>query len=334
MAIDIGRRHFLTALGGAAVSWPLSVQAQQPDRTRRIAVLTALRADDLETKANISAFRKELESRGWLEPRNLHIEYRFAAGDRELLPSLARELIALEPDVIVAQATEVIATVTQQTKTIPIAFNNASDPIGSGFVVSLAHPGGNVTGFLLYEEGILGKWLLMLKEIAPRLTRARLVANPATTPFDYYRRSAEAAAQQLGTELVLIPLVGAASDIERAVASFATAGNGGLIILPDITTTNRRDIIIALAAQYHMPAVYPFRFFVDAGGLMSYGVDRPDIYRLSATYVDRILRGAKPADLPVQAPTKFETVVNLKVAKAIGLTVPPSLLIRADEVIE
>jgi putative tryptophan/tyrosine transport system substrate-binding protein len=328
------RREFITLIGGAT-AWPLAARAQQVvDRVHRVAVVTALSADDPETKANMAAFRHELESRGWLEGRNLHIDYRFATVDREQLASLVRELIAAQPEVIVAQATEVTAAVVRQTKTIPIVFNNASDPIGSGFIASLAHPGGNVTGFLLYEEGIVGKWLLMLKEIAPHLTRAGLVANPATTPFDYYRRSAEAVAQPLATELVFIPLVGADSDIERAVASFAAAGNGGLIVLPDISTTGRRDIIIAVAARYGVPAVYPFRFFVDAGGLMSYGVDRPDIYRLSATYVDRILRGEKPADLPVQEPIKYQTVVNLKTAKAAGLGVPSSLLVRADEVIE
>jgi putative tryptophan/tyrosine transport system substrate-binding protein len=328
------RREFITLTGGAAAGWPLAARAQQPDRMHRIAVLTALSADDPETKANMAEFRRELERRGWLEERNLHIDYRFATGDREQLTSMARELITLQPDVIVAQATEVTAAVVQQTRTIPIIFNNASDPIGSGFIASLAHPGGNVTGFLLYEEGIVGKWLAMLKEIAPHLTRVALVANPATTPYDYYRRSAEAAAQSLGTELVLIPLVGADPDIERAVTSFAAAANGGLVALPDISTTRRRDIIIALAAQYRLPAVYPFRFFVDAGGLMSYGVDRPDIYRLSATYVDRILRGERPADLPVQAPIKYLTVVNLKTAKAMDFDVPSSLLVRADEVIE
>jgi putative ABC transport system substrate-binding protein len=247
---------------------------------------------------------------------------------------VARELIALQPEVIVTQATQVTAAVARQNKTIPIIFNNASDPIGSGFVASLARPGGNVTGFLLYEEGIVGKWLSMLKEIAPRLTRAGLVANPATTPFDYYRRSAEAAAQPLAAELVLIPLVDADPDIERAVASFAAAGDTGLIVLPDISTTGRRDLIISLAARYRLPAVYPFRFFVDAGGLMSYGVDRPDIYRLSATYVDRIQRGEKPADLPAQEPIKYQTVLNLQTAKSMGFDVPSSLLVRADEVIE
>jgi putative ABC transport system substrate-binding protein len=327
------RREFIV-LGGAAAAWPLAAPAQQVDRVRRVAVLTALSPEDPETKANMTAFRQELERLGWVEGRNLHTDYRFAAGDREQIASLARELIALQPEVIVAQATEVTAAVARGTKTIPIIFNNASDPIGSGFVASLAHPGGNVTGFLLYEEGIVGKWLLMLKEIAPHLTRAGLVANPATTPFDYYQRSAEAAAKPLGTELVFISLTGADPDIERSVASFAASGNGGLVVLPDISTTARRDIIIALAARYRVPAVYPFRFFVDAGGLMSYGVDRPDIYRLSATYVDRILRGEKPADLPVQEPIKYQTVVNLKTAKSTGFDVPSSLLVRADEVIE
>ena len=282
------RRDFIKGIVGSAAAWPLPARAQQSS-WRRIGLLTALSADDPETKANLTAFRQELERRGWLEQRNLHIDYRFAAGERERLAPLAQELIALQPEVIVAQSTEVVAALEQQTHTIPIVFTQVSDPIGSGFVASLAQPGGNVTGLLLYEDGIVSKWLAMLKEIAPRLTRAGLVANPVTTPFDYFRRSAEAVAQPLAIELVPIPLVGAAADIDRAVASFASPENGGLVVLPDPTTTFSRDLVIALAARYRLPAVYPFRFFVDAGGLKSYGTDRLDSFRLTASFVDRIL---------------------------------------------
>jgi putative tryptophan/tyrosine transport system substrate-binding protein len=264
----------------------------------------------------------------------LHIDYRFSAGDSEKLIVLTRELIALQPDVIVAQSTGVAVAVEWQTHAIPIVFNNVSDPIGSGLIASLVRPGGNSTGLLLYVDGIVGKWLAMLKEIAPQLIRAGLLGNPSTTPFEYFRRSAEAAAHSLGIEIVPIPVLGSAADIEHAFASFGSSENIGLVVLPDVTSTNWRQIIITLAAQYRLPAVYPFRFFVDGGGLMSYGTDRVDIFRLSAIFVDRILRGEKPADLPVETPVKYQTVVNLKTARAMGFSVPSSLLVRADEVIE
>jgi putative ABC transport system substrate-binding protein len=235
--------------------------------------------------------------------------------------------------VIFAHSTPIVAALQRESRTIPIVFVSVSDPIGSGFVASLARPGGNFTGLLQYEEGISGKWLAMLKEIAPRLARAALLANPKTTAYDYFLRAAEAAAPSLAIELVPKP-VETAGDIERAIESVARAPNGGLLLPPDTTTVLHRDLIIALAARHRLPAVYPFRVFVAAGGLMSYGTEQVDMFRQAASYVDRILRGAKPADLPVQAPTKFETAVNLKTAKALGLTVPPGLLVAADEVIE
>jgi putative tryptophan/tyrosine transport system substrate-binding protein len=242
--------------------------------------------------------------------------------------------MALQPDVIVAVTTPVVATLQRETRAIPIVFTSVSDPIGAGFVASLARPGGNLTCVLLFEAGIMGKWLEMLKEIAPRLTRAALIGNPKTTPFDYFQRAAEATAPSLAIELVPTAIENAEEDIGRAIESFAATANGGLVVLPDTTTLVRRDLVVALAARNRLPAVYPLRVFVESGGLMSYSIYVVDAYRLAATYVDRILRGTQPADLPVQAPTRYETVLNLKTAKSLGLEVPPSLLVRADEVIE
>jgi len=247
---------------------------------------------------------------------------------------LAKELVALQPDVILAHSTPVTAALQRESRTIPIVFAAVVDPIGSGFVASLPRPGGNITGVMNYEYSVTGKWLAMLKEIAPSLVRAAFVANPKTaTYYDYYLRAGETLAPSLGIEPVPT-FVENATDIERAIASFASARNGGLVVLPDVTTAVHRDLIIALAARHRVPAVYFARYFVAAGGLMSYGNDLVDVFRQAASYVDRILRGDKPADLPVQAATRFETVVNLKTAKTLGLTVPPGLLVAADEVIE
>jgi putative ABC transport system substrate-binding protein len=300
---------------------------------RRIGVVVSSAEDDLDMQARVAGFRQGLERLGWSEDRNARIDARFAAGNADQFQVLAKELIALQPDVIFAHSTPVVAALQRESRMIPIVFVSVSDPIGSGFVASLARPGGNLTGLLQYEEGIAGKWLAMLKEIAPRLARAALVANPKTTAYDYFLRAAQAAAPSLTIEVVSTP-VETTADIERAIESAARAPNGGLLLPPDTTTTVHRDLIIALAARHRLPAVYPFRVFVEAGGLMSYGTEQVAMFRQAALYVDRILRGAKPADLPVQAPTKFETVVNLKTAKALGLTVPPGLLVAADEVIE
>jgi putative ABC transport system substrate-binding protein len=280
------------------------------------------------------AFRQTLKQLGWSEDRNVDMDYRFAGGSSDRYQPLAQELIASRPDVIVATGTPITATLQRETRAIPIVFTTVSDPIGAGFVASLARPGGNITGLLNYEAGIIGKWLGMLKEIAPRVTRAALVGNPKTTPFHYFQRAAEAVASSLAIELVPATIENSEADIERVIESFAATANGGLIVLPDQTTTIRRDLIIALAARNHLPAVYPYRVFVDSGGLVAYTVQVLDSPRLAATYVDRILRGAKPADLPVQAPTKYETVLNLKTAKSLGIEVPPLLLVQADEVIE
>jgi putative ABC transport system substrate-binding protein len=330
----VNRRSFITLLGGAAAAWPLAARAQQPERMRRIGVLMPYAADDPEIKSRLTAFRQALERLGWSEGRNVQIDYRFAAGSSDRYLPLARELMALQPDVIVAVTTPVVATLQRETRAIPIVFTSVSDPIGAGFVASLARPGGNLTGVLLFEAGIMGKWLEMLKEIAPRLTRAALIGNPKTTPFDYFQRAAEATAPSLAIELVPTAIENAEEDIGRAIESFAATANGGLVVLPDTTTLVRRDLVVALAARNRLPAVYPLRVFVESGGLMAYSIYVVDAYRLAATYVDRILRGAQPTDLPVQAPTRYETVLNLKTAKSLGLEVPPSLLVRADEVIE
>ena len=325
------RRKFLGLVGGAA-SWPVVALAQQPEPMRRIGVLVGLAENDPEMKERLAGFRQGLEKLGWSEGRNVRIDYRFApAGTRAHL--LARELVALQPDVILAQSTPATAALKPETSTIPIVFAGVADPIGSGFVASLARPSGNLTGLLQYEEGITGKWLAMLKEIAPNLTRAALLANPRTAAFDYFLRSAKTLAPSLAIEVVPMPIENA-NDIERSIEGFAREPNGGLVLPPDTTTVIHRDLIIPLAARHRLPAVYAIRVFVAAGGLMYYGTDFVELYRQAASYVDRILRGAKAADLPVQLPTKFETVVNLKAAKALGLTVPQGLLVAADEVIE
>jgi putative ABC transport system substrate-binding protein len=327
------RRDFITLLGGAAASWPLAVRAQQTDRVRRIGVLIGYAEDDPETKVRLAAFRQMLEKRGWSEGRNVHIETRFAGSDSSKYEPLAKVLVATQPDVILAHTTPATAALQRESRVIPIVFANVSDPIGSGFVATLARPGGNFTGVLQYEASVVGKWLAMLKEIAPRLERVALVANPKTTAYDYFVRAAEAAATSLAIKLVPSP-VATATDIEHTIELFAGAPNGGLLLPPDGTTILHRDLLIALAARHKIPAVYAFDLFVVAGGLMSYGTNQVDVFRLAASYVDRVLHGDKPADLPVQAPTKFETIVNVRTAKALGITIPPGLLVAADEVIE
>jgi putative ABC transport system substrate-binding protein len=326
------RREFITMVGATA-AWPLRVSAQQADRVRRVGVLMGYAEEDRETKARLAAFQQRLEKRGWSEGHNLHIETRFVDSTRGNYEPLARELVATQPDVILAHTTLVAAALQGVSRGIPIVFVNVSDPIGSGFVANLARPGGDITGVLQYEASVVGKWLAMLKEIAPYLERVAFVANPKTTPYDYFLRAVEAAAKPLAIELVASP-VATAADIEHAVELFAGVPNGGLLLPPDSTIILHRDRVIALAARHKLPAVYPFHFFVAAGGLMSYGTNQDDMFRLAASYVDRVLRGDKPADLPVQAPTKFETTINVRTARALAITVPSGLLIAADEVIE
>jgi len=327
------RRQFITLLGGAAATWSLAARAQQPDRLRRIGVLMAIAENDPETRERVATFRKGLERRGWSEGRNVQIDYRFTAARPERIPGFAKELLALQPDVVLAHSTGVAAGLQRESRTIPIVFVNVSDPIGSGFIASMARPGGNLTGVLHLEASVVGKWLAMLKEIAPRLTRAALLGNRNTTAFNYFMQSAQAVAPSLAIELVP-GHIETAADIERTIEALARMPDGGLVLPPDATTITHRDLVLALVAKHRLPAVYAVQAFVAAGGLMSFGTDQNDMFRLAASYVDRILRGDKAADLPVQAPTKFETTVNLKTAKALGLTVPPGLLVAADEVIE
>jgi putative tryptophan/tyrosine transport system substrate-binding protein len=321
------RREFITLLGSAAAAWPLGASAQQPDRMRRIGVLWG------SERTALAAYLQRLERLGWSEDRDVRIDIRFVPGGMGLEQPLAKELVALKPDVIIAGSTPVVAALQRESRTIPIVFTSVSDPIGAGFVASLARPGGNVTGLLLYEASIAGKWLAMLKEIAPQVTRVAIVANPEDGPFGYFLRTLEALAPLVKVELVTSPVEGQA-DIERVIESFARVPNGGIITLPDTTLPLHRDLIIALAARHRLPAVYSRRSFVPAGGLMAYGAELVDLLPQAASYVDRILRGEKPADLPVQTPTKYETAINLKTAKSLGLVVPPGLLVAASEVIE
>jgi putative tryptophan/tyrosine transport system substrate-binding protein len=331
--LGIGRREFITLLGGGVAAWPLVARAQQGGPARRIGVLTGLAEDDPETQARLTGFRQGLERFGWSDGGNVRIHYRFAAASAEQARVLAKELVALQPDLILAHSDPISTALQRESRAIPIVFVGISDPVAAGFVASLPRPGGNLTGLMQFEASITGKWLAMLKEIAPRLARAALVKNTKTNDYEHFMRAAEGVAPSLAIELVSSH-VEKPADIARAIESLARVPDGGLVVLPDPTTLVHRDLIIALAARYRLPAVYSGRHFVVAGGLMSYGINRVDEFRQAASYVDRILRGDKPADLPVLAPTKYETVLSLKVAKIIGLEVPPSLLVRADEVIE
>jgi putative ABC transport system substrate-binding protein len=323
------RREFIALIGGAA-AWPLAARAQRVERLRRIAVLNNVAEGDPDTQVWIGAFRKRLDSLGWSE--GLKIDIRWGAGDLSRLRRYAEELVSTGPDVAFAESTPSIKALQQATRTIPIVFVGGSNPIGSGFVASLARPEGNITGFISFEPAIGGKWLGTLKEIAPRVTRAALIYNPQTHTGQYFQ-SIESAAQSLGVELVRVAFRDA-SDIERGIDDFARTPNGGLLVLSDPSNSLHRNLIVTLAARHRLPAVYPFRQFATTGGLVSYGVDRPDQYRRAAEYVSRILKGEKPAELPVQTPTKFELVINLKTAKALGLDVPLQLQQLADEVIE
>jgi len=324
------RREFITLLGGATVAWPLAAGAQQPERMRRIGVLMPYARDDTEGQARVTAFVQGLQKLGWIEGRNLQIEYRWDTGD---LQKAAAELVALSPEVIFASTTPAVAALQQATRSVPIVVAGVADPVSGGFVDSLAKPGGNITGFASYDYGMAAKWVELLKEIAPYVTHVGVIRDPTTTTGIGQLGAIQSAARSFGLEVS--PLGGRdAGDIERTVTEFAGGSNRGLIAAGSPLLSNHRDLIISLAARHRLPAVYPFRFFVTAGGLISYGPDSVDPSRQAAGYVNRILKGEKPADLPVQNPTKSELVINLKAAKALGLTVPPSLLSRADEIIE
>jgi putative tryptophan/tyrosine transport system substrate-binding protein len=328
------RREFITLLGGAAAAWPLAARAQQSEKTRRIGVLYAFAETDPEGQAWDAAFRKRLDELGWIDGRTVKIDYRWGAGSVDRMRLFAKELVRLNPDVLVAATTPATAALQAETHTIPIVFAVVSDPIGSGFVVSLAKPGGNITGFINIEASLSGKWLELLRQIAPSVSRAGFLFNPQTASYaQYYLDTFRAAAAVLKIEPIDAP-VHSVAEVETVMTKLGRESDAGVIVMPDTFTVVNRETIVSLANRDRLPAIYPFRIFAAAGGLLSYGIDLPDLYRGAATYVDRTLRGAKPEELPVQLPTKFETIVNLKTAKAIGLNIPQSLVIAADEVIE
>jgi putative tryptophan/tyrosine transport system substrate-binding protein len=327
------RREFITLLGGVAAAWPLIARAQQGERIRRIGVLMNTAADDREGQAGLAAFYKILQQLGWGVGQNVQIDIRWGENNGELDRKYATELVALAPDVILASGSPSVAALQHVTRTVPIVFVRVSDPVGGGFVDSLARPGGNATGFMLFEYSFSGKWLELLKQILPRLTQAVVLRDSTNRAGIGEFAAIQSVAPSLGVELRPVDTRDA-GEIERTLAAFARSANGGLIVTPSASVSVYRDAIMTLAARYKLPAVYGFRFNAIDGGLISYGPDRIDQFRRSAEYVDRILKGEKPADLPVQAPTKYELVINLKTAKALGLEIPPALLARADEVIE
>ena len=325
-------RALITLLGGAA-AWPVAARAQQAERMRRIGVLMNTAADDPEPAHSLATFVQRLQQLGWTDGRNVQIDTRWAAGDADRIRRYTVELVALAPEVIVVTGTAAMAPMLQATRTVPIVFANIADPVGAGFVDSMARPGGNATGFIQFEYSVSGKWLELLKELAPRVTRTAVIRDFGLTSGIGQFAVIQSVAPSVGVEVSPVS-VRDAGEIERAVTAFARPGNGGLILTASALSVVHRDLIIALAARHKLPAVYYRRAFVTSGGLISYGYDVVDQYRGAAGYVDRILRGEKPADLPVQAPTKYELAINLKAAKALGLDVPQSVLARADEVIE
>ncbi len=335
MAIDIGRRRFLARLGGTTAIWALPSSAQQSGRIRTIGFLMGL-ANDEESQARVKAFERELEKAGWTPGKDVRIEYRFADGDANRMRIFAEELVRLRPNVIVGHSTPVVAQLVQATRTIPIVFVVVADPVGSGFAASIARPDGNATGFTNLDATIPGKLLTMLSQITPKLSRVALMLNPNTVAqggqYSIYLNAFDAAASSFAVKAITAE-VHSAAEIERTMAELGNEPGTGLIVMPDNFTTVHRDLIVSLAAQCRIPAIYPYRYFVETGGLMSYGVDVVDLFRRSAEYVSRILRGANPGDLPIQAPTKFELVINVRTAKALGLVVPRILLAGADALI-
>jgi putative ABC transport system substrate-binding protein len=323
------RRQFITLLGGAT-AWPLAARAQQGERMRRIGVLMYLAADDADSPALVAAFARGLQELGWIEGRNIQIDYRWGGGDLDRVRRYAAELAALAPDVILVTSGSALAALQNATRTVPIVFASVSDPVGAGYVASLARPGGNTTGFSLFEYSISGKWLELLKQIAPGMTRAAVIRDPSITSGTGQFAAIQAVAPPLGVELTPIDARDA-GGIEQTIAGFA---RGGLIVTASPSAFLRRELIIATAARHRLPAVYPIRLYVANGGLISYGPDEIEQHRRAASYIDRILKGERPADLAVQHPTKYDLVINLKTAKALGLEIPPTLLARADEVIE
>jgi putative tryptophan/tyrosine transport system substrate-binding protein len=333
MALDVRRRKFIVLLGGAITAWPFAVRAQKLERARVVGVLIGTGENDPESKRRVEALQRGLLDAGWIEGRNIHFEYRYSNADAERMRRFALDVVGITPDVIVVHSNDFLAALRQTSSTIPTVFAQVGDPVGSGFIESLAHPGGNLTGFTTYESDIGGKWLQTLKEIAPRVTDALVLYDANIAANLAYLRSAEKAATANGIT-VIASAVRDPSELEHIIAAIPDQAHGGLVVLPSPMTGVNRDQIISFAAKYRLPAIFAFRFFALSGGLVSYGVDTSDLYRRAGSYVDRILKGERPADLPVQAPTKYELVINLKTAKALDLDVPPALLVRADEVIE
>jgi len=327
------RREFITLLGGV-VAWPITAGAQQTDRMRRIGVLMGLAESDREGQTFVAAFREALQKLGWAEGGNIRIDYRWTGLDTELIQRFAKELVTLQPDLILTQSTPATTELLRQTRTIPIVFGLVADPIGSGFVASFPQPGGNITGFVTMEPTMAAKWLELLKEIAPRTARVAMLFNPATAPYaEYWLNPFKDAAASFAVQAIVAP-VHDASELESVIAAQGQEPNGGLIVMPDTFTTGHRLEITSLAARHRLPVVYPYRVFAETGGLLSYGDDLTDNFRRAASYVDRILKGEKPAELPVQAPVKFELVINLKTAKTLGLDVPLQFQQRAEKIIE
>jgi putative ABC transport system substrate-binding protein len=327
------RREFIAGLGGAAALWPLVARAQLGERVRRVPVFLGYAESDPIAQAQLGAFRQRLREFGWIEGQNIRIDSHFVSEDPEVLQRLVKDVVGTMPDVIVVNSNLPAAAVVASTHMIPIVFISLSDPIGSGFVETLPRPGGNATGFANFESEIGGKWLQLLMEIAPSIKRVGVVLHPETPPNIGFLRAAETAAPAFGVTLIAIG-VHNTTEIERGIAAFAAEPNAGLVVVPHVVTNFNRDFVIAQAARYGLPAIYPFRYYADRGGLISFGFDVVDQFRQGATYVDRVLKGTKPADLPVQQPTKFELVINLKTAKELGLEIPPQLLAIADEVIQ
>jgi putative tryptophan/tyrosine transport system substrate-binding protein len=332
MTACIGRRDFITLLGGVA-AWPLAARAQQGERIRRVGFWAGEPETDPNARRRVAAFKQGLAELGWIEGRTVQIEYRWAIIDAERVRADAESLIAVAPDVIVTTGAPTVALFKRLTRTIPIVFTFVTDPVRDGLVETLAHPGGNITGFTIFEHTMAGKWVEMLKEVAPGVTRVAVMQNPDHPAWTTYLSAITGVAPSAGVAVTPHP-VHDADEIRHAIADFARAPNGGLIVLPSGVAAFYRDVIVAAAGRHRLPAIFPERFFVESGGLISYGVVLSEMYRQAARYADRILRGAKPSELPVQAATKFELVINLKTAKTLGLEVPPSLLARADEVIE
>jgi putative ABC transport system substrate-binding protein len=327
------RREFIKVIAGLAAAWPLAARAQQTDHMRRLSVLMSVTEADAQGQARVAALKLGLLEHGWIEGRNLEIDYRWGGGDSGRLRAYAAELTALNPDVIFAAPSAALAAIQRATRTIPVVFAQVSDPVGAGFVASLAHPGGNITGFALFEFAVGAKWLGLLKQIAPSVSRVAVIYDPATPSATGFLPLIEAAGRSFGVD-VFAHSVRDTKEIEDAISALAAEPNGGLIAMPSPLITGKRDLIISLANKSRLPTIFAFRYYAEAGALMSYGVDNLDLYRRAASYVDRILKGEKPSELPVQEATKFQLIINLKTAKALGLDVPQSLLSTADEVIE